>query len=243
MRFFPRAQQMPSAPCRKPQPSEVSPARRRGAGRLLVLSLVTALCACWLQADDVDAKRKRKRPVEPPLRIVSVTVSPDTYVPGNGSLDFDVEVILPEDTDGSTVLEVSSMISSPSMRELRFLTNRLPIEAHREAMSSEAPSADGSENEESRQVLVTLSWDGTDQYKQLVDGGRYKYVLRAKLLESRGDGLRTWMVSWKKKGVLQVKAPPVTTSESADVEESNDEAPPSDGSSVELERKPDASPP
>ena len=242
----PWAEHKLTVPCHQPDPPQGSQAGKRLACRLLTLSLMTLMCVGLLQTDDADAKRKRKRSVEPPLRIASITLSPERYVPGNGSLDFNVEVIIPPGTDGRTVLEVSSLIGSPSMRHVRFLTDRKPLKAHRgktspggsdssDDQAQGEPAAGTLDEEAPRRVLVTLSWDGTNQYRQLVDGGRYEYVIRAKLLVSKSSRLSTWMVSWKEKGILEVKAPPVNTSESVDVEGTEDPTPDDAG----LERQPE----
>ncbi len=229
---LPWTKPQPPGPCHQPGPSEVSPAGSRFACRLLILGLIMAVGLGVFPTDDSDAKRKKKRRVEPPLRIASVTMSPQPYVSGNGSLDVAVEVIIPPGTDGSTILEVSALISSPSMREVRFLSIRRPIEAPPEESPwdgsgefddpAEEESVLGTSDEGAPgPVLVTLSWDGTDQYRQLVKGGRYEYVIRAKLLASTIEGLRTRMVTWKEKGTLRVKAPPATLSEDADGEGSD----------------------
>ena len=84
-----------------------------------------ALAGLFLSAPAAEAKR---RPVaEPDLRIVQVTMSSANYVPGQGMLDVAVEVELPSDLDGDTLLEVSTLISSPSKRSMRFLSARQPV--------------------------------------------------------------------------------------------------------------------
>lgn len=54
-------------------------------------------------------------------------------------------------------------------------------------------------------MAVTLTWDGTDQSRQLVDRGKYAYEVRAKLLAVGEKGPRTQMVSWPTRGVVEVK--------------------------------------
>jgi hypothetical protein len=134
---------------------------------------------------------KRPPPPEPDLRIIQVTTSPDSYVPGQGTLDLAVDIDLPTYLDGDILLEVSSLISSPSKRSMRFLTSRQPVTV---------PRANGASR-----VSVTLTWDGTDQRAQVVDGGRYTYEVRAKLLTVGEKGPRTLMLSWPKRGALDIK--------------------------------------
>lgn len=186
-------------------------------------------------------------------------MTPESYVVGNGSLDFTIEVKLPPDVDGTTVLEISSLITSPSKRHLRFLWSRKPIDLHFEEHTGQ-DRAHSDQREPERQetggtpaakdnpgtaqpptrpdrLSITLRWDGTDQNKELVSEGRYDYVIRAKLLRLDGDKLRTQMVSWKKKGSIRVKPPPpperspVAASQEADKEETGRAADASETSS------------
>lgn len=198
--------------------------------RLVTIALAGALLAAWLAPDDADARRKRRRAVQPPLRILSITLTPESYTVGDGSLDFTVDVKLPSNLDGSTILEVSSLITSPSKRHLRFLWSRKPITLHFQALQDQDPPTPEQPGPESEgqgqkpgetaspdgasraaqgpdQVSVTLRWDGTDQNSELVSEGEYDYVIRAKLLTLDGEKLRTHMVSWKKKGSVRVKPP------------------------------------
>lgn len=154
----------------------------------LVVLLVFALTSL---ADLASAKRRPAFRPEPDLRIVSVSLSHPSYSPQDGPLDFSIEVELPKELDGATILEVSSLITSPSKRSLRFLSSRQPINADQPAGQL--------------RMGVTLTWDGTDQARQPAEGGRYHYEVRAKLLAVSEKGPRTQMVSWPRRGVLEVK--------------------------------------
>ena len=126
---------------------------------------------------------------------------------GSGTLDFDIEVAIPPGTDGSTILEVSSLISSRSKRHLRFLATRIPVGSQGDsAPETDSDSIDAREEAPPERITVTLTWDGTDQNRELVAAGRYSYEIRAKLLAMKENGPRTEMLSWKKKGRLQVAA-------------------------------------
>lgn len=176
---------------------------------LFVLAIALAFgfagVAGW--AGSSEAKRKPAPPKEPDLKILAVTFSADPFVPGEGALDLRVEVALPQDLDGATLLEVSSLISSPSKRSVRFLAERQPIGALPPAeRPSEAPDEKaGVADPDPRRVSVILRWDGTDQTKQVVSQGRYNYEVRAKLLAVGENGPRTYMVSWPKRGTLEVQ--------------------------------------
>jgi len=137
------------------------------------------------------AGAKRPPAIEPDLRIIQVTMSTDAYVPGQGMLGVAVEVELPSYLDGEMLLEVSSLISSPSKRSMRFLSARQPITI---------PLPGGASR-----MTVTLTWDGADQHEQVVGQGRYAYEIKAKLLAVGEKGPRTLMNSWPKRGAIEVK--------------------------------------
>lgn len=148
-----------------------------------------ALAGLLLSASAAEAKR---RPVvEPDLRIIQVTMSNENYVPGQGMLDLAIEVELPSNMEGDMLLEVSSLISSPSRRSMRFLSIREPVPA---------PPPGGTPR-----MTVTLSWDGADQHEQVVGQGAYTYEIKAKLLAVGEKGPRTLMLSWPKRGTIDVK--------------------------------------
>jgi len=164
----------------------------------LVLGLLT-LCGFLIAFFPADGLSKVKpsrvpRP-EPELKIVGLNIAPTPYTLGNGPLQFSVTVQLPKEVDESTILEVTSLISSPSKTSLRFLTYRQPIQVL---------SAVDREAERSR-VSVELAWDGQDHRKQPAGVGTYSYEVRTKLLANGEKGLRTVMVAWPKRGILEVK--------------------------------------
>ena len=155
-----------------------------------------------MSAVSADAAKRRSGPVkQPDLRIVTLNVSPAAYSPQDGNLSFAVEVELPGELDGTLLLEVSSLISSPSKRSMRFLSSRQPVDHQGEAVST----AEGRAHETKRRVHVKLIWDGMDQSKQAVPEGTYSYEVRAKLLTVGDSGPRTQMVSWPKRGTFVVK--------------------------------------
>nr|MBI3611626.1 hypothetical protein [Nitrospirota bacterium] len=145
-----------------------------------------------------EAKRKVPYRPQPDLRILSIAPSPISYSLQSGPLNMAIEIELPKDLDGATILEVSSLISSPSKRSMRFLSNRQPVGAT--AQSNPNPLS-----ESKPQLTVTLTWDGTDQNQKVVEPGTYSYEVRAKLLAVGEKGPRTQMVSWPKRGTVEVK--------------------------------------
>lgn len=207
-----------------------SPVVGDSAGSHRIMGRAVAALACltvWLLLNivSVEAKRKHTPVVPPDLKILSVVVSPESFTPGESSLSFIIEVELPKELAGSTLLEVSSLISSPSKSSLRFLTSRQPVGAGGargpvalpdrepvagpEAVGASEQSVGGPEHEspESPDIRrsITLIWDGNDQTGQRVQQGRFNYEVRAKLLVVGENGPRTQMVSWPKRGTIEVK--------------------------------------
>jgi hypothetical protein len=131
---------------------------------------------------------------EPELKITNLTIAPMPYTQGNGPVQFSVTVQLPRDVDRAMILEVTSLISSPSKTSLRFLTHRQPVQI--------VSTRNG--EQERPKVVVELVWDGQDHRKQVAGAGTYAYEVRTKLLANRERGLRTMMVAWPKRGMIEV---------------------------------------
>lgn len=162
------------------------------------LLVFLALCGCLAAFSPADGLSKVKpsrvpRP-EPELKIVELNIAPTPYTLGDGPLQFSVTIQLPREVDGSAILEVTSLISSPSKTSIRFLTHRQPVLI---------PAGNG--GMERPKVSVELAWDGQDHRKQLAEVGTYSYEVRTKLLANGEKGLRTVMVAWPKRGILEVR--------------------------------------
>ncbi len=159
------------------------------------LSLIgaSALLAFVMAPGALDAKRKTQ-PQRQPLTIVNVTAAPLPFVPGTGSLALTVDVELPGNFNGADVLEVSSLISFPSKRSIRFLFGRQSLD--------NAVMEDGTPR-----MSMTLLWDGYDQNRQYVTQGTYAYEVRAKLMAGEKGVVKTRSVSRFAKGTLEVSSP------------------------------------
>ena len=157
------------------------------------------VCATLLLWTPLVASAKSKPPraprPEPELKILDLKVSPNPYTISSGPLEFSTLIQLPKELDGASLLEVSSFITSPSKNSLRFLTRRTTLEPHQAATNGAAPP----------QVSVLLTWDGLDQKKVQSGAGLYQFEVRAKLLANGEKGPRTQMVSWPKRGTVEVK--------------------------------------
>jgi len=154
---------------------------------------MVALASPVVQLDDADAKRKR-RYSPPPLKILDISTSPTPFAPGNGTLAIMIDVELPKNLSNVDLLEVSSMISFPSKRSIRFLYSRQPIE--------EAVVSGGTPK-----IRTTLLWDGKDQTNQWVSAGTYKYEIRAKLMANTDGPPRTKRASLRVRGEIEVSSP------------------------------------
>lgn len=165
--------------------------------------IIRAFCICIAMSLlltvplDVSAKRKKRRAPrpEPQLKILEVKVNPNPYTVTDGPAEFSALVQLPKNLNGASLLEVSSLVTSPSKTSIRFLSVRQPIEPQ---TPSDAPP-------QPPRVSIVLAWDGMDHNKTAAEAGTYQYELRAKLLVNGDKGPRTQMVSWPKRGTLEVK--------------------------------------
>lgn len=160
--------------------------------RLTFISLVMLL-AFVLAPLAGDAKRKKPK-YEPPLKIVDITTAPVPFAPGHGPMAITVTVELPAKLDQFDLLEVSSLISVPTRRSIRFLTSRQPLNA--------VIIKDGKSR-----LKTTLLWDGKDQTRQHVPQGTYSYEARAKLMAHEEGFNKAKIVSPYARGTLDVSSP------------------------------------
>lgn len=166
------------------------PKKRGGFMKRCPIRAIVIICVV-VMGMSIVAEGKRRRSAPPPITIIDVRTDPDPFPVGNGMLTFTVMVKLPSSVEEDHVLEVSSLVTSPSKRSMRFLFERMPVHA---------VSADGGQ----RIVRVVLSWDGKDQTQQYVTPGTYHYDIRAKLMEDRGYGYQMVLISRHARGTLEV---------------------------------------
>ena len=157
---------------------------------------LVVICLCVVVMlflyEPVDAKKKRKRFISP-VKVEQVTTSPDPFIIGQGPLTLSMMVKVPASAKDSNFLEVSALFTSPTRRSMSFVSQRLPLaEVTQGGLLSLVP--------------VELVWDGKDQYDQLVVDGSYFYEIKAKLLEDKGHGPRTKIVSHRFQGTLEALA-------------------------------------
>ena len=164
--------------------------------RLTFISLLTLL-AFVLVPPALDAKRK-KRTSQPPLEIVDVATSPVPFAPGQEPMTITVTVELPGNLDRFDLLEVSSLISVPSRRSIRFLASRQFL--------NPVVIKTGK-----RRIKTTLLWDGKDQTRQHVRQGTYSYEIRAKLMAHEEGFTKAKLVSPFARGTLEVSSPQILT--------------------------------
>ena len=163
-----------------------------------VLACVGLCCVMfWMLPSGVAAKSKPNRAPrpEPELKVLELKISPSPYAVSAGSVEFSTLVQLPKELNGATILEVSSLVTSPSKTSIRFLSLRKLLDS---------PSMSPVSAEQPR-TSVVLTWDGMDHKKMPAEPGVYHFELRAKLLSNGEKGPRTLMVSWPKRGTLEVR--------------------------------------
>ncbi len=176
-----------------------SPSVQSSLRRIRPILGLLGICLCLTTILPIDGLAKKKPPQvprpDPELKIVDLNIAPKPYTPSNGPLQFSVTVQLPMKLNGTMILEVTSLISSPSKTSLRFLTHRQLVQV---------PATVNGRTERSK-LSIQLSWDGKDHRKQLAGPGIYTYEVRTKLLANGEKGPRTMMVARPKLGTLEVK--------------------------------------
>ena len=142
--------------------------------------------------EQADARKKRKRYITP-VKVEQVATSPNPFIIGQTPLTLSMMVKVPTTVKDSKVLEVSALITSPTRRTMSFVSQRLSL-------------TEITQGGQLSLVPVELVWDGKDQYDQLVVDGSYFYEIQAKLMEDKGEGPRTKIVSHRVQGTLEALA-------------------------------------
>ncbi len=155
---------------------------------VICLSVILTFFLC----EQADARKKRKRFISP-VKVEEVATSPDPFIIGQSPMTLSMIVKVPLSAIDDKILEVSALITSPTRRTMSFVSQRLSFaEATQGGLLSVVP--------------VELVWDGKDQYDRLVADGSYFYEIQAKLMEDKGNGPRTKIVSHRVQGTLEVLA-------------------------------------
>ncbi len=158
--------------------------------KLLVCCLVGIVT--FFLCEQADARKKRKRFVSP-VRVEEVATYPNPFIIGQSPMTLSMMVKVPLSKVETKILEVSALITSPTRKSMSFVTQRLPL-------------AEVTQGGLLNLVSVDLVWDGKDQYDRLVADGSYFYEIQAKILDDKGNGPRTKIVSHRVQGTLEALA-------------------------------------
>lgn len=158
--------------------------------------------ALWCLAgpgDGISAAAKAKTAARPPdLKILSVDSMPAPFVLNESPLTLTITVELPKNLPEKALLNVTTLITSPSKSSIRLLENSQPL-------TGKTPASAGTENDARRRIEIVQRWDGTDQRKQIVSDGLYDYQVQAKLMVTGKNGPVTRETSWKRRGIFEVR--------------------------------------
>ena len=161
-------------------------------GKLGLWALVLCVLVFSFLIPSAEGKRRRSRAL-PPLKILEVVPSRLSFEVGKEELTLSVVVALPNRLNGIKFLEITALISSPTQRSMRFLTQRIPL-----GMDSHSQS--------NSQVHTTLLWNGKNQAQEFVSPGTYRYEVRAKLMAEQGNRLQARVVTRRSRGTIEVTA-------------------------------------
>ena len=155
---------------------------------------------CLLAAGDgLSHAAKPKATAHPPnLKILSVDPRPLPFVVTKRPLTLTIMVELPKTFPEEALLNVTTLITSPSKSSIRVLESRQPL-------TDKTVTDAAIENGNPRRIEVVQVWDGTDQTKRVVSDGTYNYQVVAKLMAPGKNGPLTWETSWKRRGSFAVR--------------------------------------
>src|SRR5947209_17195812 len=161
------------------------------------LSISVALLATSLDAPSHAATDKPKGKF-PDLKILSVEATPVPFFLNEHPLTLTITVALPKSLPGGALLDVTTLITSPSKTSFRLLTNR-------QAVATDAAAGTDGAKSIPPQVQVMQMWDGTDHTRRIVADGLYDYQVQAKLLVPGKNGPLMREASLKKRGKFEVR--------------------------------------
>ncbi len=163
----------------------------------VALAICVGLLATSLAAPSHVASAKAKGKM-PDLKIRSVEATPAPFFLNEHPLTLTITVELPKNVPGDALLDVTTLITSPSKTSLRVLTNR-------QAVANEAAAGTDGAKRIQRLVQVMQTWDGSDHTKHVVADGLYDYQVQAKLMVPGKSGPLTRETSLKKRGRFEVR--------------------------------------
>ena len=155
---------------------------------------------CLLAAGDgLSYAAKPKVKARPPdLKILSVDPMPLPFFVNESPLTLTITVELPKNLPDKALLNVTTLITSPSKSSIRLLENNQPL-------TDKTLAGADTENGGPRRIKIVQRWDGTDQTKQIVSDGLYDYQVQAKLMVVGKNGPVTRETAWKKRGTIDVR--------------------------------------
>jgi hypothetical protein len=148
--------------------------------------------------DPSHAGSAKARGRMPDLKILSVEATPVPFFLNEHPLTVTITVALPKSVPDDALLDVTTLITSPSKTSFRLLTNRQVV------ANDAADAADGEKSMPS-QIQVMQTWDGTDHTKHIVADGMYDYQVQAKLMVPGKNGPLLREASVKKRGKFEVR--------------------------------------
>ena len=167
------------------------------AGQAIGLAL--ALSCLAGTGDSLSYAAKTKTPArQPDLKILSVDPMPFPFVVNESPWTLTITVELPKNLPEQALLNVTTLITSPSKSSIRLLENNQPL-------TGKIPADASNENDDQRRIKIVQRWDGTDHTKQIVSDGLYDYQVQAKLMVAGKNGPVTQVTSWKKRGTFEVR--------------------------------------
>jgi hypothetical protein len=169
------------------------------SSRFRIGALAVVLAGSWLGATP-EVSYGAKAKVKPPdLKIVSIDAAPLPFVPTKSPMTLTIMVELPRDIPQDSILDVTTLITSPSRTTFRLLSTRQPLPISNIAPGDLEPSSP-------RRLEIVHTWDGTDNHERIVSPGLYSYQVQAKLMvKSKLGTLLTRMNAWKKRGNFEVR--------------------------------------
>ena len=155
---------------------------------------------CLLAAGDgLSYAAKPKVKARPPdLKILSVDPMPLPFFVNESPLTLTITVELPKNLPDKALLNVTTLITSPSKSSIRLLENNQPL-------TDKTLTGADTENGGPRRIKIVQRWDGTDHTKQIVSDGLYDYQVQAKLMVVGKNGPVTRETAWKRRGTFEVR--------------------------------------